>query len=414
MMYDVRDFGAIGDGKTLNTLAIQKAIDTCAENGGGRVEIFGGVYLCGSIEMKSYVELHIAGNAVLLGSADVKDYPERQNVKHVITAMLPRERNACLIFADECEHIALTGDGTIDCNGHNFVRRRPADRIDWKYERIDAPTPPRAVFFTGCQYVKIEDILMKNQPAGWSYWIHDCDYVTIDKIKIQACVDYPNNDGIHVNCSRNVTISNCDITCGDDCIVVRANSASLKENTVCEKVCVTNCNLTSYSAGVRIAWINDGTIRNCVFSNLVMTDTTVGISLLIPRGKRPEFTDVGREETVVENLLFDNIVMNEVCYQSILLQLSNNEHALVKRIKNLQFSNIHAKGPHFFTLQGRKDCPLENISFHDCYFEVTDGTEFPDPLHHGAASYWEVGYKPCTVHYVKGWKMNNVEIDVGV
>lgn len=411
-VFDVREYGAVGDGKTLNTAPIQQAIDACAQNGGGRVEIFGGTYLCGSIELKSFVELHIASNAVLLGSADLKAYPERQNLRHVSTQMLPRERNACLIFAEECEHIALTGDGVIDCNGHHFVRRCPPEKITWKYERIDAPTPPRAVFFAGCQYVKIEDVTMVNQPSGWSYWIHDCDYVTIDKIKIRACVDYPNNDGIHVNSSRNVTISNCDITCGDDCIVLRANNASLCENKVCEKVSVTNCNLTSYSAGVRIAWINDGTIRNCVFSNLVMTDTSVGISLLIPKGKRPELTDVGREETVVENLSFCNIVMSGVCNESILLRITDNENAHMKRVKNLQFSNIYARGPHFFTLQGRKDCILENVTFSDCRFEVTDGTEYSDPLHHGAASFFEWGYVPCTVHYVKGWKMNNVEIDV--
>ena len=95
---------------------------------------------------------------------------------------------------------------------------------------------------------------MVNQPAGWSYWIHDCDYVAFDRVKIFAEVEYPNNDGIHINSSRNVTISNCDITCGDDSIIVRANNASLAENKVCEKVCVTNCNLTSYSGGIRIGW----------------------------------------------------------------------------------------------------------------------------------------------------------------
>ena len=412
MVYDIKDFGAVGDGKTLNTRSIQNAIDECARNGGGRVEICGGVFLCGSVALKSFVELHISANAVLLGSANVEDFPEWQNIKHVNTAMLPRARNACFIFADECEHIALTGDGIIDCNGQNFVRLRNDDGIGWKYERVESPTPPRVVFFTGCKYVTIENVLMRNQPAGWSYWIHDCDFVTIDKIKIVADVNYPNNDGIHVNCSRNVIISNCDVTCGDDCIVVRANSASLKENKVCEKVCVTNCNLTSYSAGVRIAWINDGTVRNCTFSNIVMTDTTVGISLLIPRGKRPELTDVGREETVVENLSFNNIVMNEVCFEPILLLLTNNEHAKIKKIKNLFFSSIHAKGPHFFTLQGRKDCLIENVRFNDCDFEITDGTEFPDAKHHGAASFDSKEYVPMTVRYVTGWKMNNVEFKV--
>lgn len=414
-IYDVRNYGAVGDGKTMNTQAVQRAIDECAQNGGGRVEIFGGTYLCGSIELKSYVELHISANAVLLGSAKVEDYPERKNVKHVISEMLPRARNACFIFADECEHIALTGEGVIDCNGHNFVRlRSKGAKGGWKYERIDAPTPPRVVFFTGCSHVKIEDVIMQNQPAGWSYWIHDCDYVTIDKIKICADVNYPNNDGIHINCSRNVTVSDCDITCGDDSIIVRANSASLKENKVCEKVCVTNCNLTSHSSGVRVGWTNDGIIRNCTFSNLVMTDTIVGIGIYLPGGKRPDMTDVGREETEIENLSFNNIVMNEVRWEPIRLYLADHDdetlQCRLKSVKNIYFSNLHVKGPHFFVLQGRKDCNPENICFNNCDFEITDGKEIPKTGRSGRIDCEE--YLPLTVHYVKGLKLNNVEFKV--
>jgi polygalacturonase len=352
--------------------------------------------------------LHIAQNAVLLGSPNVEDFPEKEGLKHVDTPLLPRARNACFIFAEECENIALTGQGTIDCNGHRFVYYEGDEATGWVYERINAPTPPRVVFFTGCKNIKIEDVTMVNQPAGWSYWIHDCDIVTIDKIKIFANVDYPNNDGIHINCSRNVTVSNCNITCGDDCIIVRANSVSLKENKVCEKVSVTNCNLTSYSGGIRVGWINDGVIRNCVFSNLVMTDTTVGISIFVPNGSRPQLTDVGREETVIENLSFNNITMHRICSEPIKVHLLENEHSHIKCVRNLYFSNIHASGPHFCTLVGKEDCPLENIRFSDCDFEITDGAEFNNAMRHGATSFLP-GYEPMHVRHVKGWKVNNVE-----
>lgn len=258
MIYNIKEHGAVGDGKQINTKAIQLAIDTVAASGGGTVFISDGIYKTGTIELKSNVELHLASDGVLLGSENVEDYPERENVKHVDTRNLPRNRNACMIYADECKNIAITGSGKIDCNGTSFVMKKggePGAWEGWEYVRIDAPTPPRVVFFAGCQNVKIEDVTMVNQPSGWSYWIHDCDYVTFDKCKILAEVQYPNNDGIHINSSRNVTISNCMITSGDDCIVVRANNASLKENKVCEKVTVINCNLTSYSSGIRIAWM---------------------------------------------------------------------------------------------------------------------------------------------------------------
>ncbi|MBQ3220375.1 MAG: hypothetical protein IJB34_00260 [Clostridia bacterium] len=413
MIFDIKDYGAIPDGKTLNTRAIQKAIDDCEKHGGGRVLIEGGKFLSGSIELKSNTELYLAANAVLIGSEDCKDYPERSNVKHVKTKWLPRAKNASFIFADECENISICGLGKIDCNGDKFVYKY-RDTY-WKYCRRDAATPPRAVFFTGCKNVKVEDITLENLPAGWGYWIHDCDVVTIDRAKIFANVDYPNNDGIHINCSRSVTVSNCNIVCGDDCIVVRANSVSLKENKVCEKVCVTNCNLTSYSGGIRIGWCKDGVIRNCVFSNLVMTDTTVGISILLPylRREAPEnMTDVGREETLIENLSFNNIIMNRICSNSILIDVAYSPEMPITGIRNLYFSNIHASGCEFPTLLGRSDNYLKNICFSDCTFEITDGSEFPNRFAHGATSHNDGQYHAPRVRYVENIKFNNTEFKV--
>ena len=203
-----------------------------------------------TIEMKDHVNLHLESNATLLGSEKWQDYPEHYDAKHVNVPMLPRWRSGCLIFADECEHISITGTGTIDCNGKHFVTKREGEFTGWAYVRKSEPTPPRAVFLTGCRDVRIEDVKMINQPSGWSYWIHDCDYVHMTRLDILADVNYPNNDGIHINASRHVTVSDCNITCGDDCIVLRANNVSLAENKVCEKVTVTNCTLTSRCSGI--------------------------------------------------------------------------------------------------------------------------------------------------------------------
>ena len=414
-MFDIKKFGAIGDGKTLNTQAIQKAIDACFENGGGQVLVEGGTYMFGTIVLRSNVELHIAANATLLGSPRCEDYPEREDVRHVNSEKLPRWRNACYIYCEESENVSITGMGKIDCNGKYFVRT-VENPTYWTYERIKAPTPPRVVFFAGCKNVKISDVTMVNQPAGWSYWIHDCDYVAFDRVKIFAEVEYPNNDGIHINSSRNVTISNCDITCGDDSIIVRANNASLAENKVCEKVCVTNCNLTSYSGGIRIGWKNDGVIRNCTFSNIVMTDTSVGIDITLPHfifdPERLYTADMGREETLIENLSFNNIIMDNVYAEPVKIQITPNEQTLIKAIRNLYFSNIHAKGPRGMQLSGREQNHLDNIRFSDCTFEVTDYSAFENREYHGAQ---KARQSPCgypTLIYCDRVIFDNVEFRV--
>ena len=139
MIYDIRNYGAKGDKKTVNTEFIQKAIDECAKNGGGQVLISGGTYATGTIILKDNIELHIAHDGVLLCSSDCADFPERTDVKHVDSSKLPRWKNACVIFADECKNISITGMGTIDCNGDSFVK--PAGNFWMPYERICEDTP---------------------------------------------------------------------------------------------------------------------------------------------------------------------------------------------------------------------------------------------------------------------------------
>ena len=386
MIYYIKDYGAVGDGKTMNTDAIQRTIDECFKNGGGTVCLSDGVYMTGSITLKSNICLHIEANSTLLGSPHRSDYPEKTGLKHVISENLPRKRNASLIFAEECENISITGMGKIDCNGESFVQKKPEPYTGWAYDRIDAPTPPRAVFFTGCKNIKVEDITMVNQPSGWSYWIHDCDYVTFDKCKILADVNYPNNDGIHINSSRDVTVSNCNITCGDDCIVVRANNRSLKENKICERVTVTNCNLTSYANAIRIAWLNDGTIRNCCFSNITITDSNSGVCVHLPE-LNPDcnvIPDQGREATLIEDLSFDNIIMNGIYVSPIRFVIDDAPNVLCDKIQNIHFSNIRAYGLAFPWILGRSRNYIENISFSDCTFNKVSVNELPDEEHHGS------------------------------
>ncbi len=408
MIFDIRDYGAVGDGKTYATKAVQTAIDDCTKAGGGCVLVEGGSYLIGTIILKENVELHLTATAVLQASRNYEDFPEREDVKHVETAMLPRGRNACIIFAEECKNIAITGPGVIDCGGDAYVI--PVENASMPFKRLDLPTPPRAVFFTGCSDVRITEVTMRNQPAGWSYWIHDCDFVTIDKIKIKARIDYPNNDGIHINCCRDVTISNSMITCADDCIVVRANSISLKENKPCERVVVTNCTLKTWCNAVRLGWIRDGVIRNCTFSNLVITDSAVGIGIVFPNRGSKRLMDEGREYTLVENISFDNIIFDRGHSCPIWIDIQKHPDTTCIGIRNLFFSNMRCRSMELPFISGREDAELKNLYFNNCSFEKLPSSAWEQRCNYGARSmliYNSEKNNPLIIRYAENIVFNN-------
>lgn len=380
---DLKKFGAKADGKTKITAILQKAIDKVSAAGGGKVILSGGTFLTAPVELKSGVELFIDADAVLLGSGDLADYPERETPKHVISENLPRWRNIALIYADEARGIAISGRGTIDCNGKCFIKEKDNPNwTGWKYERI-APrreSMPRVVFFAGCSDVLVEDVTMLNQPAGWSYWVHDCDRVHFDRCNILADVHYPNNDGIHVNCSRDVTISNCIIETGDDSIVIRANSRSLRENKACERVVVTNCTLRSWSSGIRFGWTNDGVMRNCTISNIVMHDCSNGISLYLSSAKHTLSTnDYGREATRLENILVSNVVMDKIYGSPLYFEAGPDpKEDLFDCVRNVSFENIQCTSLHenYFSPNVGG---TSGIRFHNCNFEKGNPSDFPEP-----------------------------------
>lgn len=402
---DLKSFGAKPDGKTKVTATLQKAINEVSKAGGGQVILSGGTFLTGPIELKDGVELHIEADATLLGSPDLKDYPNRTGSKHVIPENLPRWRDIALIYADEAENIAITGRGTIDANGKYFVRpKTESDKTAWNYVRIvsNNESVPRVVYFTGCRNVTVTDVTMVNQPAGWSYWIHDCDLVHFDRCKILANVEYPNNDGIHINSSRDVTVSNCFIETGDDSIIVRANNRSLHEKKVCERVTVTNCTLHSWANGIRVGWVNDGVIRDCVFSNIVMTDTNVGIVIQLP-GETD--SDYGCEATLIENILFSNIVMDGIYAHPISAQIADSEFTKVEAVRNIRFQGIHSRGLQFLYIKGTEKHPFENFTFSDCTFERVSDEVLPGYKEHGS-SYWD-RHKEETFLHAKNFVFNN-------
>lgn len=405
---DVRNYGAVGDGVTLNTKAIQAAIDDCSAHGGGQVILAEGSYLSGRIDLKSGVDLHIERDAVLLGSSSAENFPDVVT-DFWDTEYAPRFNKRCFIYAENCEDIAITGRGAIDCQGQFYVRPMTEEEIrnrpTMSYMRLPMPlpdgsapldesttmvgaaphpldprstslAPARVVMIVGCRNVLVEDITMRNQPAGWSYWINGCFNVHFHRAQIRAAVDMPNNDGIHINCCSDVTISDCNISTGDDCIVIRAYSAPLKKNTPCEKVAVTNCNLTSHACAVRVGWINDGVIRNCTLSNLNITESACALNMFLPGNPDSRrMSDQGNEATRIENISFSNITIDRNYGAPINIRIAENN--LCETIRNIYFDNIHAFGAQMPNVVGRPDCHPKNIYFNNCHFTQVPYEDIP-------------------------------------
>jgi hypothetical protein len=261
--HNVRDFGTKGDGATLETEAIQQAIDRAAENRGGIVYFPPGDYLTGTLELRDNVTLYLEAGATIRGSKEQQAYKQR-----------------CLVYAQGAANIAIRGRGVIDGNGTSFFFREGG-----RWMIRDRWRPLQLLQFVRCENLLLEDITLRNSPA---YTVHpvDCHLVTIRGISILNGVyeeDGPNTDGIVLDgCSR-VRVSDCYVQTGDDSVVLKC---TLRRGApaVCRDITVTNCVLISTEAALKIGSETHGEFRNICFSNCAIRDAGCGIGLWMRDG----------------------------------------------------------------------------------------------------------------------------------
>lgn len=251
---NILDYGAIADGKTLNTKAVQKAIDDCSISGGGTVTVPTGQFLIGTIYLKNDVNLNLETGAVLLGSTKIEDYDPQ-----------------ILIRALQVKNISITGNGTIDGQGHTFWI--PADKSKIPYDRAPEwihpeKSPRNLVKLEGCTNVNILNVHLKGAES-WTLHLLGCDEVLVNGITIRNPLQGPNTDGIDIQACSNVRIANCDIYTRDDAICLK-NRDPRYIHKVCENITVTNCILTSVCNSFKIGTESQGDFKNIVFSNSVI------------------------------------------------------------------------------------------------------------------------------------------------
>lgn len=357
--FDVLDFGACPDGKTLNTQAIQQAVNACHEAGGGRVVCGPGAFLTGALELKSGVELHLAPGCRLVGSPRLEDYAPLQ-ADGFRSEFGPEKSAHGLLWAANAENVAITGAGTVDGSGLAFY-----DLTETSGKLQKPPTPrPRIGMFYQCRRLRIQDVSLVDSPC-WTLWLMQCDGVHVHRVSISGNRRMRNVDGIDIDACRNVTVSDCIMDTEDDCIVLRAIQRLYDAPATTENVVVSNCVLSSGCQGVRVGCPRDGTIRNCSFTNL--TIRSEGNGIIVDNLHR--YLPSGEQGTAdVSNLLFSNVVVE--C-RRVPIKVFVEDGIALKRLSDLSFSDFRIRSGGPCVVQGSPETLVENIRFSNMKIETS-------------------------------------------
>ncbi len=359
-VFFIRDYGAVGDGKTLDTVAIQKTIDACAAAGGGTVRFTKGTWLSGSLFLKSRVHIQLDQNAVLLGSTRKEDYKyvDYYDRKYLNIPEDKTSSAAYLIYADGVENITIKGSGIIDGNGETFWTKPKTKN----YQVWDVPSwRPRALIcIVRSRFLTFQDITLRNSPT-YTIWTMKCEDLAFHHLTIKNPIYGPNTDGLDIDCCRRVVISDCNITGGDDSVAIKSDSGPFgAEEFACEDISVSNCVFCAGPAcGVRIGYEGDSIIRNCSFSNITIWNSDLGIDLvsILPP---PRYSI--KHGSRIENITFSNLTMRNVG-NPIHFWL-NNQIPLEKPtiyMRNISISNMVAECSQCCYIGGYADQNIEKI-----------------------------------------------------
>ena len=328
--YSVVDYGAVGNGTTLNTKAIQRTIDVAASSGGGLVVIPEGRFLSGSISLKTGVTLHLDFNAVLLGSTNPFDYLSGDTQNHFISA-------------EDAKNIGISGKGIIDAQGRevalNIVDLYYAG--DWKepnynYRRNRSNKRPRLLKLLNCEDILIEEITVKNS-ATWVLDLERCNQLKIDNVKIDSDA-YWNNDGIDIVDCQNVSITNCNVNSADDGICLKSHHP----DHINDNIYIANCIVRSSANAIKFGTRSVGGFKNVKIENIFVYDTYRSAIAL-------ESVDGG----VLENVEISNIKATNTG-NAIFIKLGQrnrqdhvvtNEAGKVGTLKNITIKNMDVQIP---------------------------------------------------------------------
>ena len=352
--YDVRAFGAKGDGVALDTAAIQKAIDAAAADGGGTVEVGAGTYLTGSIYLKSNVDFHVGAGAELFASADPKNYNPPDVCPQNWTSALESHRGGHLLLCIEQENVTVRGPGRVNGNARAFLVGPNGER--WNQGNIPF-RPAQMLYFVESKNVRVQDLELRDA-SYWSCFFFGCDQVMARGLwihNVRRGFHTHNGDGIDIDCCEHVTVSDCRIDTADDCITLRASGGGrLKRNRDCAYVTVANCNLSSACNAIRIG-VGDGSIHDAVFANLTMDgETRTAVNFVSSWVSETRGVDISR-------ISFANVISHAAQFCRIYAGPSNTANVL----SDVTFSNVSGSQATASEVAGHPNHPAERIRFQD-------------------------------------------------
>jgi hypothetical protein len=337
---DVKTFGAKGDGSTLETASIQRAIDKAFENGGGVVTVPPGRYKIGTLLLKDNIDLHLEPGAEIIGSANIADYKEIIHKYESRTNGLYAKY--FMVFAEGAENISITGSGTINGNGlKNFLRGNPQNMRPFLMRLVD------------CDNVTIRDVHL-IESANWTLHLLGCRDVNVDGIVIENGVD-SNRDGLDIDCCQRVTVSNSRFSTGDDAIVLKATS-----DVLCEDIVVTNCVIRTRASAIKTGTESNGGFRNITVSNCTIRD--------LPRHAGIELMTV--DGGMMQNIVLDNITMVNVATPFFIrLGIRSRPYktgqyvSKIDDVKDITLSNISVEGAKYpSSIMGLHSKKIKNVT----------------------------------------------------
>lgn len=411
----VTETGAKGDGVTLNTEAINRAIKSINEQGGGTVVIPAGIWLTGPIELLSNVNLHTEQNALVIFTDDFSAYPI------IDTSFEGLETRRCLspLWARGAENIAITGEGTFDGRGDSWrpVKKSKLTEAQWKsqlkkggvvdndvwypnegslkgakacknfnvpegietdeeWNEIRAWLRPVLLNFVKCKQVLLQGVTFKNSPC-WCLHPLSCDHITLDNVKVYNPWYSQNGDALDLESCSNALITHCVFDAGDDAICIKSgkDADGRRRGEPCQNVIVTDNIVLHGHGGFVVGSEMSGGVKNIYVSNCTFLGTDVGLRFKSTRGRGG----------VVENIYINRINMIDIPHEPLLFDLfyggkgagEETEEEIAERMKanvppvteeTPAFRNIHisdvvcnGSGRAMF-FNGLPEMPIDNVS----------------------------------------------------